>query len=91
MYSKSKLDAIYDLRAAVAEKTRAEVAVEHASTPERRDALLQATIKVEDRTQTAIELCHYCGRRHLPDEPHAPGEVIDVDFPQADQGSEAPD
>lgn len=92
MYSKQKLDAIYDLRAAVEEKTRLEIAVDREPTPSRRDALLKATLNVEDQTQTAIEACHYCGREHLPDEPHAPGRdnVIDVDFGPRDQ-SERPE
>jgi len=62
MYSQQKLDAIYDLRAAVEEKTRAELAVKRNPTAARKDALLKATLKVEDRTQVAIEACHLCGR-----------------------------
>ena len=87
MYSKQKLDAIYELRTAVEERTRLEIAVDREPTPSRRDALLKATLKVEDQTQTAIEACHYCGRAHLPDEPHASlrDNVIDVDFRPRDQ------
>jgi hypothetical protein len=82
MRSQEKVEAIYDLRAAAEHKVRAEIAVEKSPTPERRDALLEATLRLEDRTQTAIEACHYCGRSHLADEPHTPARdnVIDVVF-----------
>jgi len=80
MDSQQKLEAIYELRNAVEEKTRAELAVERNPTPARRDALLKATLNLEERTQAAIEACHYCGRQHLPDEPHVADNVIEVDF-----------
>ncbi len=68
-----KVQAIYELRKAAEHKAFAEVAVDREGTPEARDALLDATLQLEAKTQDAIEVCHFCGR------PHA-GNVVEVDF-----------
>jgi hypothetical protein len=82
---RSKVDAIYDLRAAVEAKAA-------------RDALLVAQLEVEAKTQDAIEVCHECGHPaedgHAHSAPHANprvGErsqnVVHVDFrPDPDEG-----
>ena len=70
MQSENKVRAIFELRHAAERKARAEAAVEAERSPEARDALLQASLELEDRTQTAIEVCHECGHEHGPDEPH---------------------
>jgi hypothetical protein len=82
MASHEKIDAIYDLRAAVEEKTRLELTVDDQPTAGARAALLDATLEVEARTQHAIEVCHECGERHASDRTHVtPGNnVIAVDF-----------
>jgi uncharacterized protein with PIN domain len=87
---KDKVEAIYDLRNAVEEKVGAKHALEREDTPETRDALLSATLKVEAKTQDAIEVCIHCGRAHAADEPHERrarvgdriDNVVDVDFRQ---------
>lgn len=61
---KQKVEAIFDLRKAAEEHARAEVAVEQRDTPDRRDALLEARIALEDSTQEAIEACEHCGQAH---------------------------
>jgi hypothetical protein len=70
MYSKQKLDAIYELRRAVAEKTLCELAVDRDPSAANRDALLRAMLRVEDLTQTVIELCHSCDRPTTGDVPY---------------------
>ena len=91
MYSQDKISAIYDLRQAVEEKVRQEIRVEDAPTPEARDALLDATLEVEAKTQHAIEVCHSCGGEHAVGAPHgdpsADGKVIPVDFEQRERMS----
>jgi hypothetical protein len=71
--SQDKIDAIYDLRDAVETKTRLEAAVDDLPTADAREALLDATLEVEARTQHAIEVCHECGHVHLADRMHANG------------------
>ncbi len=87
--SQKKIEAIYELRDAVADRVNAEHAAKEQGTPESRDVLLDATLKVEAKTQDAIEACHECGRVHASEEPHErharvgqqhDGNVIDVDF-----------
>jgi hypothetical protein len=83
MLSNDKIEAIYDLRAAVEAKVRAEQAVEREPTLTARAALLDATLDVEAKTQDAIEVCHECGHTHEAQAPHAEkrsGNVIEVDF-----------
>lgn len=80
MLSNEKIEAIYDLREAVEVKVRAELALERRASADTRAALLDATLEVEAKTQTAIDVCHECGLPHAPDDPHAQGKVIKVDF-----------
>jgi hypothetical protein len=84
--SQEKIDAIYDLREAVAAKVRLEAEVDRASTPDTRGALLDATLEMEAKTQQAIEVCHECGHVHH-DRFHPRGgdddNVIEVDFQQS--------
>jgi hypothetical protein len=65
VHSSQKLNAIYNLRTAVEAKVRAEQRLAQLPSADTRAALLHATLEVEDRTQTAIEACHHCGRGHL--------------------------
>ena len=84
MLSNEKIAAIYDLRAAVEIKVRAEQALDEQPSAGTRAALLDATLDVESKTQAAIEVCHECGRSHDDGTAHAPlassGNVISVDF-----------
>lgn len=64
--SNDKVAAIYDLRQAVEAKVHAEVALEVQPSPDKRAALLDATLEVEAKTQDAIEVCHECGLPHAP-------------------------
>jgi hypothetical protein len=73
-----KIEAIYNLREAAVYKGRLEQELEHGSNADKRDALLDAHLILEDRTVRAIEACHECGLPHAPDEPH--GRVRHVDF-----------
>jgi hypothetical protein len=81
-----KIVAIYDLRAAVETKVRAEVAADISPTPSARDALLNATLEVESKTQDAIDACLHCGRPHTDDDPpcagpdEPPDNVVPIDF-----------
>ena len=68
--SKRKIDAIYELRHAAEEKALAEKTAADAPSPEHRDRLLDAKLALEEKTLTAIALCHECGHHHDPDEPH---------------------
>ena len=87
-----KVDAIYDLRAAVETKVRAESALDRAATNEAKDAYLDAIVLVEEKTQDAIDACSECNHPRPEHEDHCSrvsrttGNVIDVDFrPQADR------
>lgn len=60
MLSNDKIVAIYNLRAAVEAKMRAEQAFGRVPTPDTRSALLDATLDVEAKTQQAIDICHAC-------------------------------
>jgi hypothetical protein len=85
---KDKVEAIYELREAVEQKVHAEQALTRKDTPDARVALLDASLRVEAKTQDAIEVCIHCGRPHTDDEPHErrarivehDDNVIDVDF-----------
>jgi hypothetical protein len=68
--SKRKIDTIYELRKAAESKVLAEKALEDDPGAERRDQLLHAQIKLEEKTIEAIEVCHECGRPHSSDEAH---------------------
>ena len=59
--SRKKIDAIFDLRRAAESKALAEKALEERPDPKRRDALLNAQIKLEEKTAEAIDVCHECG------------------------------
>ncbi len=81
----NKIEAIYDLREAVEQKVHAEKALEARPSAENRDALLDAQLAVEARTQDAIESCLECGTCHAPDEPHRglverDGNLLGVNF-----------
>lgn len=87
-----KVSAIYELREAAEEKARAEAALEQAPSPEARDALLDAHLYLEEKTQEALEACHECGHVHADGESHGivtgtDDNVVHVDFrPAADAG-----
>ncbi|MGC9991546.1 MAG: hypothetical protein ABSD52_03975 [Candidatus Cybelea sp.] len=68
--SRRKIDSIYELRKAAERKALAEKAIEDEPGAERRDQLLHAQIKLEEKTIEAIAVCHECGRTHLSDEAH---------------------
>lgn len=78
----NKVQAIYALREAAEAKVVAEYQLEVRPSEERREALLDAQLELEAKTQDAIEVCHECGLPHATDEPHSErgGNVIDVDF-----------
>ncbi len=82
----NKVEAIYQLREAVEAKAHAERVLETDRSPAARDALLEALLAVEAKTQDAIEICEACGHRHGAAEEHRsvtgePGSnVIRVDF-----------
>ncbi len=65
-----KVEAIFELREAVEEKVHAEYSAAREGSPEARDALLDATLKVNEKTQDAIEVCHSCDLPHAASEPH---------------------
>jgi hypothetical protein len=79
MLSNQKINVIYNLRTAVEAKVRAEQRLAQAPSQDARLALLNATIDVEEKTQSAIDVCHECGRPHAPEAKHH-GHVIEVDF-----------
>jgi hypothetical protein len=83
----NKLDAIYALVEAAEEKAVAEVTVTSKSTPENRDALLDAQLRLDAKTQDAIEACHECGGMHGPHDQHVAGHenVINVKFGNGDE------
>jgi hypothetical protein len=78
----NKVEAIYSLREAAERKATLEKRLELQPNRANRDALLDAQIDLEAKTQDAIEVCHECGHEHAGDQPHHPGRanVIDVDF-----------
>ena len=80
MLQPNKVEAIYSLRDAAEQKAMAEFALRDQPSAQHREALLDAQVALEAKTQDAIEACHECGRPHASDEPHATrGEnVIDI-------------
>lgn len=93
------IQAIYELRDAVEQKVHAEHRLASADTPEARDALLDATLLVEEKTQDAIESSLRGTREHDVPAP-APksrlggvrDNVLGVDFrPQAERDRDAED
>jgi hypothetical protein len=88
--SQAKIDAIYGLRDAVEARTRLEAVVDEHPTADAREALLDATLEVEAKTQHAIDVCHECGHVHAADRGHGLGgdpKVIRVNF-RPDDGPE---
>jgi hypothetical protein len=85
---RNKIDAIYDLRAAVESKAHLEHVFAADTSPAARDALLAAQLDVEAKTQDAIDVCHECGHPHPAADGHVRGlpvsrreeNVIHVDF-----------
>jgi len=81
----NKIEAIYELREAVEQKVHAEKELEVSPSAENRDALLDAQLYVESKTQDAIESCLECGTCNNADEPHRglverDGNVLGVNF-----------
>ncbi|HLY02812.1 MAG TPA: hypothetical protein VKR56_10015 [Candidatus Cybelea sp.] len=68
--SRRKIDTIYELRKAAESKALAEKALEDEPGAVRRDQLLHAQIKLEEKTIEAIEVCHECGLAHSSDGAH---------------------
>jgi hypothetical protein len=71
MLQPNKVNAIYSLRDAAEQKALAEVNLRDAPNERHRAELLDAQLKLEAKTQDAIEVCHECGGTHGPDQPHA--------------------
>lgn len=69
--SKKKIEAIYEVREAAEKKALAEKELSEKPGAEKRDQLLDAQLKLEEKTLAAIELCHECGHSHAESEPHA--------------------
>lgn len=69
--SKKKIDAIYELREAAERKALAEKNLDEHPSPQSRDELLDTQIVLEDKTMTAIEICHDCGEEHAENCPLA--------------------
>lgn len=79
----NKIEAIYALRDAAEVKAAAEVRAARDPSPDTRDALLDAQLRLESTTQDAIEACHECGHAHDAGSAHASparDNVIDVAF-----------
>ena len=74
--SNRKTDAIYSLRNAAEAKAVAEVKADANPTPAARDALLEARLELEAKTQDAVEACHECGHSHAVGEPHYVDNVL---------------
>lgn len=68
--SRKKIEAIYEVREAAEKKALAEKALSETPGAEQRDHLLDAQLKLEEKTLTAIELCHECGHNHAEGAPH---------------------
>lgn len=74
--SRKKIEAIYSLREAAEAKAIAEVKAAQQLTPAARDALLDAQLALEAKTQDAVEACHECGHSHGIHEPHYVDNVL---------------
>lgn len=88
----NKIEAIYNLREAVEQKVHAEKELETRPSAENRDALLDAQLDVEAKTQDAIESCLECGTCHASGEPHRglvgrDGNVLGVNFTDSPKGA----
>ena len=83
VHMEDKLAAIYALRDAAERHGKVEAALGSKPTRQQRDALLDARIELEERTQQALESCMHCGRIHADGDPDcAPprDRIIPVDF-----------
>lgn len=87
--SKKKLEAIYSLREAAEAKVLAELHADAEPTPAARDALLDAQLDLEAKTQDAVEACHECGHSHATNEPHYANNVLDLRRSSERKGSTA--
>jgi hypothetical protein len=76
--SVNKVDAIYELRKAAEKKGRIEQRLQAEPTPDKRDALLDAKLELEQKTVQAIDACHECGHAHAADGPHE-SNVVRID------------
>ena len=74
MLQPNKVNAIYSLRDAAEHKAVAEMILRDEPSPAHREALLDARLELEAKTQDAIDACHTCELEH------SGGNVIDVDF-----------
>lgn len=72
MDSKNKVEAIYELRTAAEEKALAEHDFHMAPSAGSRAAFLDAQTTLEEKTVTAIDVCHECGHEHDETQPHRP-------------------
>jgi hypothetical protein len=70
MLQPNKVNAIYSLRDAAEQKAMAEMILRDEPSERHRNELLDAQMKLEAKTQDAIEACHECGGRHAKDQPH---------------------
>jgi hypothetical protein len=70
MLQPNKVKAIYSLRDAAEQKAMAEMRLRDQPSEGHREALLDAQMTLEAKTQDAIEACHECGAAHAPDQPH---------------------
>lgn len=68
--SKKKIEAIFEVREAAERKAIAEKELSENPGAEKRDRLLDAQLKLEEKTLAAIEECHECGHSHGEGEPH---------------------
>jgi hypothetical protein len=68
--SRKKIEAIYAVREAAEKKALAEKRLDDNPAPEKRDELLDAQLDLEEKTITAIEVCHECGHAHDESGPH---------------------
>lgn len=70
MDSKNKVEAIYELRTAAEEKALAEQDFHLEPSSGNRAAFLEAQMTLEEKTVTAIDVCHECGHEHSDTEQH---------------------
>jgi hypothetical protein len=73
MNSSNTVGAIYEMREAAERRARAEVVASLSQTAESRGELLDATLELEEKTQTAIE---HCTANGCADPAHAHGGTV---------------
>ena len=76
-----KVEAIYSLREAAEAKVLAELKADAERTPAARDALLDAQIELESKTQDALQACHECGHAHGAGEAHYSNNLLEFKKP----------